>query len=211
MPVNGPALAMMGTGALFLWSGIHGTGMLHAIQDIVSGHHPSATVTNPISGGGGNGGGGSVSLPDSSNAIAVDALTYKGTGYVWGGDGSTRDDKDCSSFVSLVLSHDLGIPIPGYPNGDFGGKGHGPNVAIYRVWSGAVTIPLKEAQPGDLICFGVNSHIGIAVGNGKMISAENSSLGTQVTVIADQHESFVTCRRVRLNVGNPQTGTKPRG
>ena len=71
------------------------------------------------------------------------------------GDASSPGNWDCSSFVSYVLGHDLGLALPG--NGRFGEPGyppnsHGPVVVDYANWQGARTVPAPP-QPGDLCCF----------------------------------------------------------
>jgi hypothetical protein len=197
MPINGNAAAIGATGALFLWSGIRGIGVLASVQDLIQGHGPSTVQANPIAqtGGGGGGGDGGGFLA-TNNQVATTAEQYQGQGYVWGGNGSRPGDWDCSSFFSYVINHDLGVPIPGFAAHEFGSGGHGPTVAQYLIWSGAATVVQAHAQPGDYICFGV-SHMGIYLGNGQMISAENPSLGTVVSSVAAQNQGLTVYRRLR--------------
>jgi hypothetical protein len=120
-------------------------------------------------------------------AIAADAVRYAGRGYVYGGTAATPGDWDCSSFVSYVLGHDLGLALPG---GHWGQPGfppgsHGPVVETYAAWGQ----PITEAQagPGDLVCWvgaGPGGHIGIILGTNKMVSALNSQAGTLISPIA---------------------------
>jgi cell wall-associated NlpC family hydrolase len=122
----------------------------------------------------------------SGAAIAADALKYKGAGYVYGGTAASVGDWDCSSFVSYVLGHDLGLALPG---GVWGGAGmppnaHGPVVTDYASW--ASTVGVTSPQAGDLCCWvgtGTAGHIGIAISGTQMISALNGTLGTLVTAI----------------------------
>jgi|SRR6185437_4183751 len=119
--------------------------------------------------------------------ISGDALKYKGLPYVYGGRADRPGDWDCSSFVSYVLGHDLGLRLPG--GGRYGDPGyppnsHGPVVTSYATWSGASAVRVPRA--GDLCCFvgsGTSGHIGIAISATHMISALDTAQGTLVTPI----------------------------
>ena len=121
--------------------------------------------------------------------IAADAERYIGLGYVYAGDASSPGVWDCSSFVSYVLGHDLGLELPG--NGRFGEPGypptsHGPVVVDYANWNGAQTINFGQERPGDLAVFegvGASGHIGIVVGSNLMVSALDTAQGTCKTPI----------------------------
>lgn len=133
----------------------------------------------------------------SGTAIAAAALKHKGAGYVYGGRADRPGDWDCSSFVSYVLGHDLGLSLPG---GSWAGPGeppgsHGPIVSDYRTW--AFSAEVAHPQAGDLVIFGPNSHIGIAVSSSQMISALNPELGTVKTAIStDIAPGDLTFRRL---------------
>lgn len=122
----------------------------------------------------------------TGDQIAADALKWQGQGYVYGGSASRPGLWDCSSFVSWVLGHDLGLALPG---GKWGGAGfppdsHGPVVESYASWKGAITV--QSPARGDLVCFvgqGTSGHIGIVLGPDQMVSALDSSQGTLVTPI----------------------------
>jgi cell wall-associated NlpC family hydrolase len=124
--------------------------------------------------------------PPSGTLIAQDAERYIGLGYVFGGDASQPGVWDCSSFVSYVLGHDLGLALPGGRWGEpgFPPTAHGPVVTSYASWTGAVTV--TTAEVGDLACFvgeGASGHIGIVVGNNLMVSALDTAQGTCKTPI----------------------------
>lgn len=129
-------------------------------------------------------------------AIAADALKYKGAGYVWGGTCSRVGDWDCSSFVSYVLGHDLSLSLPGGHWGDAGmpPNAHGPVVSDYLAWAGAASV--TSPQAGDLCIFGPDVHIGIAIGNGQMISALNGTLGTTTSAIQGTAGGTLVYRRL---------------
>jgi cell wall-associated NlpC family hydrolase len=116
-------------------------------------------------------------------AIAATARRYDGAGYVYGGNASAVGDWDCSSFVSYVLGHDLGMGLPG---GVWGGPGmppavHGPVVLDYVQWSGATAVPGGQEAAGDLVCWpgvGAGGHIGIVQAVNVMVSALDTQYGT---------------------------------
>lgn len=115
----------------------------------------------------------------SGSAIAADALKYQGRGYVWGGPADVPGNWDCSSFVNYVLGHDLGMTLPG--GGRYGDPGypphaHGPTTNSYLLFGQAVN--LGSEQPGDLVVSTV--HMGIVIGGGNMISAQDPQLGTGI-------------------------------
>ena len=122
----------------------------------------------------------------TGDRIAADALQWTGQGYIFGGPAARPGDWDCSSFISWVLGHDLGLALPG---GKWGAPGyppnaHGPVVESYATWRGAMTV--NAPARGDLVCFvglGVNGHIGIVLGPDQMVSALDSTDGTKVTPI----------------------------
>lgn len=193
MAVNGRAVAAVAAGGILFVSGLRGWSISATFRDILAGKAPGANNVNPITGtsaadiaansadAGLSGVSSAAGLATNSD-VANDALKYRGAGYVWGGNPSAGIGHwDCSSFVSWVLGHDLGMAIPGYKPGQYTGSVHGPVTGQYLVWSGAISIPRASMQAGDLACF--LTHIGIVTGSEQMISALNPSLGTQVTSI----------------------------
>lgn len=136
-------------------------------------------------------------MPAANNStFASDALQYQGHAYVFGGAPGINgtDPWDCSSFMNWVLGHDFKMKLPHALKPGYDGRSHGPVVADYLLWTGAVTIPSPEA--GDLCVFGPNHHIGMAVSPDKMISALNPGLGTLVTPIAGQVSVPPVFRRI---------------
>ncbi|WP_138735377.1 NlpC/P60 family protein [Modestobacter excelsi] len=101
------------------------------------------------------------SAGDSGSAVVQAAQGYLGVPYAWGGtDPSTGFD--CSGLVQQVYS-DLGIDLP--------------RTSSQQATSGRAVASLAEAQPGDLVFYDYSSsrpgidHVGIYVGDGKMIAA----------------------------------------
>lgn len=91
--------------------------------------------------------------------IANYAVQFKGNPYVYGGTSLTNG-ADCSGFVMSVFRN-FGISLPRTS----GAQG----VAGRRVAS------ISQAQPGDLIAY--TGHIGIYIGNGKLIHASSPKTG----------------------------------
>jgi cell wall-associated NlpC family hydrolase len=102
--------------------------------------------------------------PSGSDVVA-DATRYLGVPYQWGGtDPSTG--LDCSALVQRVYG-DLGVSLP--------------RVAADQARAGAPVASLADAQPGDLVTFGSPAeHIGIYIGDGKMIDAPHTGAAVRV-------------------------------
>jgi len=147
-------------------------------------------------------GGGTV----SGTAVSTDALRYAGHCYKLGGapGASGQGCWDCSSFVNWVIGHDLRLPIPGLQTYD--GSVHGPDVAMWLTSTLARSV--AAPQPGDLVLWGPNQHMGIAIGGGRMISALNPALRTAVTPIATAHVGPPVYRRL-ISAGSPSPTGKP--
>jgi cell wall-associated NlpC family hydrolase len=192
MPVKGVYLAGAGIGAIMLYAGFKGKKWTDVTHGLISGQSPADSqsiypiVTSPVAytqgsygyGGYAVGTGGTA----SGEAIAQDALKYQGATYVWAGTpGSGEGHWDCSSFCNAVIGRDLGMAIPMYGAGKYHGQAHGPNTVIWLVWPGAVRVSTPE--PGDLVIW--QTHMGICIGGGKMISALDTNAGTVVTTFKD--------------------------
>jgi hypothetical protein len=138
----------------------------------------------------------------NGDRIAADAARYIGVGYTYGGPGSRPGDWDCSSFVSYVLGHDLGLSLPGgrWGQAGFPPSAHGPVVLSYASWSGATTVTTPQA--GDLCVWagaGPNGHIGIAQSATTMVSALNSQAGTIKSQITGYGPAGVPLTYRRIN------------
>lgn len=96
------------------------------------------------------------------------AMQYRGRAYRFGATGPYSFD--CSGFTAYVLAR-VGIRLP---HSAAGQMGSGPRVSM------------NNLQPGDLVFFANTymrgiSHVGIYIGSGKFINAENPSSGVQVS------------------------------
>ncbi|HEX3015581.1 MAG TPA: NlpC/P60 family protein [Desulfobacteria bacterium] len=105
----------------------------------------------------------------SGNALVSYALQFLGTPYVWG--GASPAGWDCSGFVQYIYSQ-FGVSLP-------------------RVSEAQINVgtPVTDLQPGDLVFFSSDgpgaSHVGIYIGGGRMINAENPRKGTRIEFIHD--------------------------
>lgn len=136
----------------------------------------------------------------SGDAIAQDAKSYVGrVKYVWGG-GSPATGWDCSGLVNYVLCHDLLLDIPGFRAGSFTGKTHGPNVASWLASNLVQHIAGGRPQPGDLVAWGPNQHVGIAISASQMVSAEDPARGTAISAIAGFFSTAPVILRLKATV-----------
>ena len=96
------------------------------------------------------------------------ALKYVGYRYRSGGVGPSSFD--CSGFVYFILNHG-GFKI----SRDMGAQ-----------WNSGTHIKSSALQPGDLVFFSNTykrglSHVGIYIGNGRFVHAENASTGVRIS------------------------------
>lgn len=96
----------------------------------------------------------------SLGAVVSAAYSGVGTPYVWGGKGP--GGWDCSGFTAWAYAQ-AGINIPSSTSAILG--------------SGKF-VRTASPKPGDLVFQNGGSHVGIYVGNGQMIGAQNPSVGT---------------------------------
>jgi cell wall-associated NlpC family hydrolase len=201
MPAKASYLLLAGGGAVLLYSGIRGKSATGILHNLIGGQSPAQAaeanalygiapnVANPLAPGG----------TANGNAIAMDALQWKGHGYVYGGPSNPNGGWDCSSFVSWILGHDFGLQLPGgtWAQVTSNGSAHGPVAAQYLVWSGASTVSGNSIQSGDLLCW--QTHVGFAADSTHMISAYDNQLGTALTPIqgAGPGGEIMVVRRVK--------------
>jgi peptidoglycan DL-endopeptidase CwlO len=104
---------------------------------------------------------GSSGATASEGAVVAEAQKYLGVPYLWGGTDPSKG-LDCSGFTQLVFGN-LGIDLP--------------RVSSQQATAGRPVASIADARPGDLVFFDHSSsragidHVGIYVGNGKMIAA----------------------------------------
>ena len=92
---------------------------------------------------------------DAVKSIAVSKL---GTPYIWGhNEDRGQYGFDCSNFTSYVYHHALGYILSDYSR--------------VQATSVGYPVPISQMRPGDLLIFNNGQHVGIYMGNQKMIDA----------------------------------------
>ncbi|ARI79116.1 C40 family peptidase [Halobacillus mangrovi] len=127
------------------------------------------------------------------------AFDYSGSPYVYGGESPSGFD--CSGFTQYV----------------FGKVGIDLNRSSSGQWSNGHRVSRSELQKGDLLFFnyydgGAIGHVGIYIGNNKMISAENPRDDITVASVAPDRywgERMVGARRVIEEVAAESTDPEP--
>ena len=99
--------------------------------------------------------------------IVKSAETGLGGAYIWG--GKTFRAWDCSGFVSWVYAQ------------------HGIKLTAYTYSMVGELKPTSAPKPGDIVFQNGYSHVGIYLGDGKMISALNPSEGTLIHSVSIMH------------------------
>lgn len=137
-----------------------------------------ATATAGAAVGDPTGDGGSV----GERAVAA-GRKYLGVPYVWGGTDPAKG-LDCSGLVQRAFA-DVGVRLP--------------RVAADQARVGTAVPDLAHARPGDLVAFGSPvDHIGIYVGDGKMLVAPRA--GKDV-MVQDVYRTPTAIRRVSEPAG----------
>lgn len=110
---------------------------------------------------------GSASTPtDLGQQIATYAQQFVGYPYVYG--GSSPSGFDCSGFMQYVFSQ----------------FGYSINRTATAQLANGYYVAYEDLRPGDIIYFGYGStasHVGMYIGNGQFVHAENSSTGVVIT------------------------------
>jgi cell wall-associated NlpC family hydrolase len=127
-----------------------------------------------ITAGGGQTGGLKYTGPTSSQADKAVQFAYSKVGcpYLYGGTGPCNVGYDCSGLTMEAWAS-AGVSIP---RDSYDQESELPQVDL------AAGDPTKYLQPGDILGFAGNSHVGIYVGRGKLIDAPHT--GADVELIA---------------------------
>ena len=105
------------------------------------------------------------------SAIVNYAMQYLGNRYISGGQ-SLEKGTDCSGFTCYIYAV-FGHSLSRTPQGQWGSNGR--------------NITVEEARPGDIVCYSSNgsrcSHVGLYIGDGKIIHSANSRKGVIISDI----------------------------
>jgi cell wall-associated NlpC family hydrolase len=95
------------------------------------------------------------SSPYGSQVVSI-AMSYLGVPYVWG--GASPGGFDCSGLVMYSFAQ-IGISLP-----------H----SSYAMWNYGSAVPYDQLQPGDLVFFDGDAHVGIYIGGGQFVHAPHT-------------------------------------
>jgi cell wall-associated NlpC family hydrolase len=117
-------------------------------------------------GGGTGGGGGKYTGPVGTQADQAVKFAYEQIGcpYVWGATGPCDDGFDCSGLMMAAwASAGVSIPRVSYDQMD--------SLAPVSLETSSGAFTTEYLQPGDILGFNGNSHVGMYVGDGYLIDA----------------------------------------
>ena len=110
-----------------------------------------------------------------SEAVIAAASKYLGVPYLWGGT-DPKTGLDCSGFTQRVYA-DLGIDLP--------------RTSAQQATAGKPVASIADARPGDLVFNDYSAdrpgidHVGIYIGNGKMIASPQDGEVVKVQNVGD--------------------------
>lgn len=115
---------------------------------------------------------------NTRQAIISTAKQYLGIPYVWG--GKTPRGFDCSGLTSYVYRQ-FGINLPAWSNHQtqFGTRSH-----------------LSNARPGDLIGWNRGGHVGIYIGNGRLLHSPRPGRAVEIRNLSNNEGAYAV--RLRL-------------
>jgi cell wall-associated NlpC family hydrolase len=116
----------------------------------------------------------------TGNDLVFTARKFEWVGYLWGG-SNPNFGWDCSGYMNWIIGGIYHLAIPGFNAGAFGvNSGHGPVVADWIQWIGVTRGMFGPVTPlpGDLIAWGPNQHMGMAINGTRFVSAANPMQGT---------------------------------
>ena len=158
----------------------------------------------------------------TADSIVNTALQFEGTPYLWG--GASSKGLDCSGLVRLTfLMNGNLLPRNASQQVNYGREiimecNHDIGVDSDKFY-GEMTRRIKNLQPGDLLFFGTPgtlltkekiTHVGIYIGNGKMIHASHKvRINSLIPGEKDYYENSHRLLKARRYVGWQGNGMLP--
>lgn len=102
------------------------------------------------------------------------ALAQVGKPYSWGASGP--DSFDCSGLMQAAYAS-AGISLPR---------------TTYAQVSAGTPVSTSALQPGDLVFFYGNEHVGMYIGNGKVVHAADYGIGVIISDLSSMTASAAT-------------------
>ncbi|GAA4362334.1 hypothetical protein GCM10023166_04660 [Paeniglutamicibacter cryotolerans] len=137
---------------------------------LVPGAAPVQAVAGPVTSGSGT----------TGDDVVAAARKYLGVPYIWGGN-NPKIGLDCSSLVQHAFK-DLGVSLP--------------RVARDQAKQGTEVPSLKQAKPGDLIVTRGGGHIGIYLGDNRMLHAPRPGENVSIRELFETDADIMTIRRI---------------
>jgi cell wall-associated NlpC family hydrolase len=186
MPVKPGYLLLAAGGGVMIWSGLKGKSVSSVFRQLAGGDAPEAAQSSnmPVSGFTppaivGTGTPTTVGAGALGEAVTLATSFVSKAPYVYG--GTSPSGWDCSGMVQWIYNK-LGISLPRTSE---------------EQWAAVQHIDASQLKPGDLVFAqfaGDNAspgHVGIYVGNGQVISAEDQQLGTGYSSLASWGNAIV--------------------
>ena len=116
------------------------------------------------------------------------AYNELGKPYVFGSAPYDNSSHDCSSLM-MYCYNKIGIELP--------------RVSVNQAEVG-LEVPIDDIREGDIVCMhtsdrngvGKTSHVGLYIGNGKLIEARGRRYGVVITNLEDRKPIITTVRRI---------------
>ena len=162
------SLGLAAAGGLLVWSGINDPagGLTQVIRDLLAGRAPTPGAQKKLASllpAPGQEGPGVFSVPgapgNKGNAVATEALKYKGAPYLLG--GTTSRGIDCSGLVLVAYRDAAGIRLP--------------HSATQQCLAGRA-VSRAQVAAGDIIGWPGGGHSAIALDNKNLIMAQQPGL-----------------------------------
>jgi peptidoglycan DL-endopeptidase CwlO len=120
-------------------------------------------------------------VPSLGERAATIALRAVGVPYRWGGE-SPRSGFDCSGLVRWTYLR-LGIELP-----------H----SSYALYGSGTRVARARMKPGDVLFFSGLGHVGLYLGDGRMVHAPETGKVVEVVTLAGSHygSGLIGARRV---------------